>query len=131
MSVFGVLNGLFLLSFLASAILQWNDPDPLQWIFIYSMAALCSYRAIKTVTPLLTLAVLFVCIVTAARLFSTIETEGVDYSAMMNSFSMASNSIEELREFGGLLLIAFWMTCLLVRHYFLSVSRTDSESSGA
>lgn len=129
MSVFGVLNGLFLVSFLASALLQWNDPDPLQWMFIYSMAAFCSYRAITKVTPLLTLSMLLVCIVTAVRLFAALAIEDVDYTALMSSFSMASSSIEELRELGGLLFIAFWMICLLIRSYFFSVSSTASKGS--
>lgn len=41
-NLFKILGYLFALLFAAGAVVQYNDPDPLQWIFIYSMSAVVS-----------------------------------------------------------------------------------------
>lgn len=40
-----IINGIFIILFLLSAILQYNDPDPLLWMAIYSFGALLSLLA--------------------------------------------------------------------------------------
>ena len=37
--IYSVLNAFFLLSYLASTLVQYNDPDPWSWIAIYLAAA--------------------------------------------------------------------------------------------
>ena len=38
--VFAIANGIMAAMFLLSAVLQYNDPDPLRWIALYAAAAL-------------------------------------------------------------------------------------------
>ncbi len=117
-SVFGGVNGFLLVVFFTAALLQWNDPDPLQWFLIYGLAGLCAYQAQSKVSPLLTSCVLLLCLWMLQCLMPQVRVEDVDFKALANSFSMVSNSIEVFRELAGLLLVACWMLYLLTRYFW-------------
>ena len=46
-----IIAGLAALLFAYSAFLQWNDPDPVRWIALYSCAAVLSVASIFEATP--------------------------------------------------------------------------------
>ncbi len=108
------INGLFLAAFGASAVLQWNDPDPLAWMLLYGAAAgVCAlwYRADLSLR--LPSGLLIICLLWLATLLPQLFTIR-EWGAVFGSLQMQSESVEEVREAGGLLLIAAWMTVLML-----------------
>ena len=104
------LNVLFVLIFLLSAALQYNDPDPVLWICIYLSAAFLAYQSIKGVflKPLF-YGALAVYVSYAVYLF--FDSTGVlvwwtrhDAENIVQSMKATKPWIEETREFGGLLI---------------------------
>jgi len=117
-----IFNSIFLLLFVLSAVLQYNDPDPALWILIYLFGAMNCYFAIrKHQYPRLTLAGVILLLAYAVYLF--FDKDGVltcliEHQAENIAGSMKASSpwIEETREFFGLtilisvLLINYWAT---------------------
>lgn len=103
LSVYKVLSAVFALLFVWAAILQYNDPDPLLWYFIYGIAALLSFLfAIQKLPLLLPVVVSFVYLF-GAYVFWPDEFEGVTIGAGN------INNIEHARESLGLLIMALVM----------------------
>ncbi len=104
------------LLFAFAAALQFNDPDPIQWIAIYAAACVLSLVMLfkRRVPPTAVLAVLAVAVVWSA----TIAFGGppaTEYEHMFDAWEMKSPSVEEAREASGLLIVAVWMIVLMVR----------------
>ena len=102
-------NWIFGLLFLAAAILQWNDPDPLRWILIYLGAGIVSIAA--THRPAIWKAAVLVAIV-GAIWAATLLPEVADnfqFSNLVSTMKVESPEIEKSRELLGLLMIASWM----------------------
>jgi len=95
--------------FLASAYLQLNDPDSLLWIVLYMAAALASFSH-KHLAPALLLSGVGLCVLMAGYLMLAID--GIEWRAVFGSFNMQGRGVEEIREAGGLLIIAAWFTIL-------------------
>jgi hypothetical protein len=94
----------FSLLFVAAAAVQFNDPDPVRWIALYSGAALVSVAsALSRPPPALHVAIGALAAVWAATLLPEIARE----------VALTGNEVE--REFAGLLLVAIAMA-LLHRH---------------
>ena len=105
-------NIAMLLVFVASALLQLNDPDPLAWTAIYSAAALmCGLeltgRLRATYPMLLALTALAWAATIAPRVLGK-----VPFRDMFAEFEMHDLRIEESREMYGLLIVAVWMAVL-------------------
>ena len=105
-------NIAMLLVFVASALLQLNDPDPLAWTAIYSAAALmCGLeltgRLRATYPMLLALTALAWAATIAPRVLGKIP-----FRDMFAEFEMHDLRIEESREMYGLLIVAVWMAVL-------------------
>ncbi len=105
-----VFNSVFLLLFVISAVLQYNDPDPFLWIVIYMYAAfLCLLALINKSRLALMLVGIVVYGLYAAYLFFT-EDGVADWLSKHNAQSItgsmqASNAwIENTREFFGLII---------------------------
>lgn len=115
-----IFNILFAIIFLSFAALQYNDPDPLLWIFIYvAMVAVCGLAATgKTFRQaMLVLGVGY--IIYAGLLFPAVITwlNSSDRSLLFDDIAkMQFPYIEETREFLGLLI------CLVVLgiNYFVA-----------
>ncbi|MDZ4726850.1 MAG: transmembrane 220 family protein [Leptospira sp.] len=114
-----VLLIIFAALFFLSAALQYNDPDPIHWIFLYGLAAvLCSMAVFGKFNQNL----VYICI-GATILQVLIVTEGTILwylRGMENILStpMAKDKpyIEEVREFFGSLIVLFANLYLLYFH---------------
>lgn len=95
--------------FLMSAIVQYNDPDPLVWIIIYLIASVVSVLfALKKMTYLVPL---FLGIVALIGTYFILP-------AKFEGFEIGTGdikNIEEAREAGGLIVIALVMFIYSVR----------------
>ena len=104
------------LLFAFAAALQFNDPDPIQWIAIYTAA--CALSLVMFVRRRLMLwmplAVFAIAIVWAA-LIAFGGPAASEYGHMFDAWEMKSPSVEEAREASGLLIVAAWMMVLMIR----------------
>ena len=103
--------------FLVSALLQVNDPDSVPWIVLYTAAAVASFWH-KRLAPGPLLSGVALCALVAVYVMPSID--GIEWRAVFSSFNMQGQGVEEVREAGGLLIIAGWLTilvCLKKREY--------------
>ena len=106
-----VFNIIFIIVFILSAALQYNDPDPYVWMPIYLYGAYLCYQAIyRRYNPVLYIIGLVVYIAYAIYLF--FDKQGVlnwaeEHHAENIAQTMKATKpwIEETREFGGLLIL--------------------------
>lgn len=106
-----VFNIIFIIVFILSAALQYNDPDPYVWMPIYLYGAYLCYQAIyRRYNPVLYIIGLVVYIAYAIYLF--FDKQGVlNWAEEHNAENIAQTMkatkpwIEETREFGGLLIL--------------------------
>ena len=111
--MFTVLNTLFLLAYLLSAMVQYNDPDPLAWIAIYLAAAgMCIVRFCKRLPKWLPALLTALSLVWIGILLPDIVGQ-VSLAEIAESVSMRTRAVEEGREIGGLLLVAIWAATLM------------------
>ena len=113
--VYIVFNSLFLLAYLLSAAVQYNDPDPWSWVALYLAAALMCIawfrkRLRRWYAPML----LVVSLVWIGTLLPSVAGK-VSMPQLFESLSMKTRSVEEAREIGGLLLVAIWSAVLVHR----------------
>ena len=115
-----VLNILFVLVFILSAALQYNDPDPYLWIPIYLYGAFLCYLAYKNKynSSLYIIGLVFY-IGYAFYLF--FDKQGVlswanehDAESITQTMKATKPWIEETREFGGLLILALVLSVNLL-----------------
>ena len=117
-----LLNIVFIILFVFSAALQYNDPDPYIWMPIYLYGAYLCYLAIqRKYNHILYIIGLVVYIGYAVYLF--FDNEGVlswagEHNAESITQSMKATKpwIEQTREFGGLLIL---MIALLINMAWL------------
>lgn len=106
-----IFNSIFLILFVVSAVLQYNDPDPALWILIYLLAALSCYFSIRKLHyPLINFTAIVLLFIYAVFLF--FDKDGVltwltEHQAENIAGSMKASTpwIEETREFFGLAII--------------------------
>jgi hypothetical protein len=106
-----IFNIVFIILFVLSAALQYNDPDPYLWVPIYLYGAFLCYQAYgKKYVPVLYIIGLVVYIGYAVYLF--FDRQGVlnwanEHNAESITQTMKATKpwIEETREFGGLLIL--------------------------
>lgn len=110
--VLTIFNTLFLLAYLLSAMVQFNDPDALPWIIIYLAAAGMCVMQYRTLSPRwLPAALLCICAVWIAFLLPAIIGQ-VSLTEIFESVSMRTRAVEEAREIGGLSIVATWAAVL-------------------
>jgi hypothetical protein len=102
--------------FLFAASVQFNDPDPIRWIAIYSSATVLSCVAAyaRRVPTAVSAAVGVVAMVWAA-LIALGGAGASEYAQMFDAWEMKSLAVEEAREASGLLIVAAWMAVLVIR----------------
>jgi len=104
------------LLFAFAAGLQFNDPDPIQWIAIYTAACVVSLVMLfrRRVPPAMVIGVLAIAIAWAA-LIAFSGPGASEYGHMFDAWEMKSPSVEEAREASGLIIVAAWMIVLMIR----------------
>ena len=104
------------LLFLFSVALQYNDPDPIQWMAIYGAAAAVSAAAAlrRERLPWYVPAVVGVVALVWALTIAPHALGRVPLSSMFQAWEMKNTVIEENRESIGLLIVAAWMAVLAV-----------------
>ena len=111
--LFSALNVAFVLICVIAAAVQWNDPDPWAWILFYlgsaAVALLASHSRSRWPLGLL----LLVCLLWGCSILLTFPE--VQWMDVFDSLQMQSDSVEEARELGGLMLVAIWSLVLLAR----------------
>ncbi|MBL7978101.1 MAG: transmembrane 220 family protein [Bacteroidetes Order II. Incertae sedis bacterium] len=107
-----IANMVFALLFFSSAILQYNDPDPIGWTVIYLMAtAVCIQSgrgALAWWVPLILVGIAALWVADIAPIF----LGKTDWGRMFESWKMTDPVIEVEREVGGLIIISLWMMVL-------------------
>ena len=106
-----IFNFIFLILFVISAGLQYNDPDPALWILIYLFGAMICFFAIRKQNyPRLTLGGIILLFIYAVYLF--FDKDGVlswltvhQAENIAGSMKASSPWIEETREFFGLAIL--------------------------
>lgn len=111
--VFTALNSLFLLAYLLSALVQYNDPDPLTWIAIYLAAAwMCIARFRRHQPRWYALSLYSMSLLWIGMLLPSILGQ-VSLGEIVESVSMKTRAVEEAREIGGLALVTLWSGLLM------------------
>lgn len=99
--------------FLLCVIVQYNDPDPLQWMTMYGLAAVaCILYLTRKLKWYVSGAVAVAAFVWAATILPDVVGNPTDWSQVFGTMHMISETVEETREIGGLLVVAFWMLIL-------------------
>jgi hypothetical protein len=128
-NLFRAVNALFALLFLASALLQYNDPDPLRWAALYGAAALACVLRRSTAGTIVAVATGGIALVWAASLAPRVLPV-LRPGDLFGSMKAATPIIEESREMLGLLIVATWMVVLLaVRRSQRSGAASAASSS--
>lgn len=110
-----IANGVMLVAFAFSVIVQINDPDPFGWMAIYGAAGLvCAFEITRRARWWIATLVGAVALVWAATIAPRV-IGSVPFTDMFGEFEMKNAGIEESREMYGLLIIAGWMTVVAVR----------------
>jgi Transmembrane family 220, helix len=125
-----IVNILFGLLFLISALLQYNDPDPYIWIPIYLYGTICCLLAAKN--KFYTKAYLFgIVVFTGYALYLFFTDDGVlDWIQKHNAENIAGSMkastpwIEDTREFFGLVIL---IVVLLINILYAKKRRTANS----
>jgi len=114
--IFRAVNGAMAALFGFAAVLQYNDPDPVRWMIVYSAAMVVTAAAAVrgTVPPIAPLIVAVVALVWGL-VWSTDVPGLAAYERMFDSWEMKNAAVEEARETGGLMIVSGWMLLLAVQ----------------
>jgi hypothetical protein len=123
-------NIFFIIVFIFSAALQYNDPDPYIWVPIYLYGAYLCYQAVfRKLNSTLYIIGFAVYVIYAVYLF--FDKQGVlswaekhNAENIVQSMKATKPWIEETREFGGLLLL---IIVLLINFLWLRKTRRISS----
>jgi hypothetical protein len=109
-----ILNYVMAACFLFSVIVQYNDPDPIVWMLIYGLAAVaCGFAIAGRLNWMFPALVGIVALAWALTLAPNVIGK-VAFSELFEAFEMKDERVEVAREFGGLLIVAFWMAALVI-----------------
>ena len=110
-----ILNYLMTICFLFSAVVQYNDPDPVRWILIYSLAAVACALAILGRSHWVFPCVVGITALVWAMTLAPNVIGKVAFGELFEAFEMKNERVEVAREFGGLLIVASWMIALVIQ----------------
>ncbi|WP_207493800.1 transmembrane 220 family protein [Aridibaculum aurantiacum] len=113
-------NIVFLILFVLSAALQYNDPDPFLWMPLYLYGAFLCFRALQNRYNR-TLFIIGLAVYIPFAIYLFFEKDGVlswmnDHAAenIVQSMKATKPWIEETREFFGLLLLIIALTANMI-----------------
>ncbi len=121
--MFSVINFLLYVSFLLSIFVQYNDPDPFEWMAVYAGAALACVLAAARRLPVWYPVVLGLAVAVWAGILlvqAMGSTQELSWAAVFGSAAMKNERVELVRETGGLLIVGLWSVILVVRQSRLS-----------
>jgi fructose-specific phosphotransferase system IIC component len=126
-----ILNLVMTALFVLAVAVQYNDPDPIRWMAIYGAAgALSAWAAVRCRVPLGP--VLVVGLIALIWGIWGLQIESVSgraaFREMFQAWEMRSESVEEAREAGGLLIVAAWMTVLAIQTWLARSPHSTSRS---
>jgi len=102
--------------FVFGAAVQYNDPDPIQWMAVYlAAAAVSAVVAIRHGVPRWAPLAIGAIALVWGLVVSTDVPDVATYERMFDSWEMSSITVEEARETSGLLIITAWMAVLAWR----------------
>jgi hypothetical protein len=105
-------NGIMLLMFLFSAVVQFNDPDPVAWMAVYLAAAAVCLVEIRRKTPRwLPMALGVIALVWSGSI--AYRVRDVPISALFAEWEMRNLRVEEAREMYGLAIVGVWMLTIV------------------
>ncbi len=110
--VIRVLTVFMAVVFLLALLVQYNDPDPLEWMAIYGAAALACVFALAGRLPRWAPLVIGVVAAIWAAALAPRAVGQVAASDLFREVGMMSPAVEEARETIGLLIVAAWMLVL-------------------
>jgi hypothetical protein len=103
-------NVVFAVLFVISAGLQYNDPDPIRWAALYGGAAVATIAALHVRGAwIAALAIAVLAAVWGATLWHSVAGH-VQFSDFWRKMSEKGGKVEEMREAGGLSIVATWLT---------------------
>ena len=106
---------------IVSAIVQWNDPNPIRWMLCYTVTAIITLCSLIRPLPL-PIPLIWGLVVLLSSLFVGIDLwiseEQFDWDSFWNVIAMKNEAVELGRELGGLLLVTGWMAVLAWRIKF-------------
>ena len=108
-----ILNYIMTACFLFSTIVQYNDPDPVVWMLIYGLAGLACVLAIMGRLHWIFPAVVGGVALAWALTIASNVIGKVAFRELFEAFEMKDERVEVAREFGGLLIVTFWMAALV------------------
>jgi len=110
-----LLNYLMTVCFLFSVVVQYNDPDPVRWMLIYGLAcAACVLAILNRLNWIFPAAIGLVALAWAMTLAPNVIGK-VAFRELFEAFEMKDERVEVAREFGGLLIVTFWMAALVLQ----------------
>jgi hypothetical protein len=128
------INIFFIVIFILSAALQYNDPDPYIWMTLYLYGALLCWLAIKKIYKK-GLFITGIVVYAAYAVYLLFDSDGVinwisEHNAenIVQSMKATRPWIEETREFFGLLILLF---ALIINMFWLSKVKSRERRSSA
>lgn len=122
-----IFNLIFIVLFIISAALQYNDPDPYVWVPVYLYGAFLCYQAYRRYYNPVLYAIGFL-LYTGYAFYLFFDNQGViswasEHGAENIAQTMKATKpwIEETREFGGLLIL---IVVLLINTIWLRKKKT-------
>lgn len=96
--------------FLVAAVLQFNDPDPLEWATIYgTVSVITALFLLQKLNWYVTAIASIVAVVASIFIGIAAMQEAGLIASSLDSWQMQNMAEEKAREAGGLLIIALWM----------------------
>jgi hypothetical protein len=101
--------------FIVAVAVQYNDPDPIQWMAIYGLAAVSCFLALKGKLPWFVPAAIGIVAVIWAATLAPGVMRAPSLAGFWGPMHMKTIAVEEAREMFGLLIVVLWMAVLAVR----------------
>lgn len=106
-----ITNYFMMTLFIIIAVLQFNDPDSLQWILMYAMAALvCLLWNRNFISRYWYFLLSGIGI--AWIILLIISVDQLSFGGMFDEIKMTNQNVEVAREIGELLIVSIWMIVL-------------------
>lgn len=116
-------NGLFILATLLSILVQYNDPDPFTWAIFYACAMAIAVRRQLKGPTLVWLNLILLAWSLAWITYLVPQFYGqLDQDKLATVGGMNYLGVEEAREAGGAVIVAFWMLILSLEKFAGKVS---------
>ena len=107
-----IFNGFMMVAFALSAVVQYNDPDPILWMMVYLSALGLCVAWHQGRLSWWFFAVAAAASVVASLTVASMVPAGADVWVAVGDWHMSEAGSELIRESGGLGLVGIWMAVL-------------------